>query len=108
MRGIGVSGGVGWVCDTWCAYMNRFSPAPPSHCGRFTLILKLDLMFLGPMMEYFSKREQMINLVSYGSTLKQLTRSKISPKNDAWKKIDQFGTTFSLVAHDALGLNVVR
>ena len=38
MRGIGVSAGVGWHCDPWHAYLNRFSPAPSSHCGLCTLI----------------------------------------------------------------------
>ena len=38
MRGIGVSAGVGCYCDPWRAYLNRFSPAPSSHCGRCKLI----------------------------------------------------------------------
>ena len=38
MHGIGVSGGVVWLCDPWRDYLNRFSPAPSSHCGRCTLI----------------------------------------------------------------------
>ena len=31
-------GRVGCYCDPWCAYLNRFSPAPSFHCGRCTLI----------------------------------------------------------------------
>ena len=38
MRGIGVSMGVDWYCDPWSAYLNWFSPAPSSHCGRCILI----------------------------------------------------------------------
>ena len=38
IRGIGVLGGAGWLCETWHAYLNRFIPAPSSHCGRCTLI----------------------------------------------------------------------
>ena len=38
MRGIGVLGRVGLLCETWRAYLNRFRPAPSSHCGCCTLI----------------------------------------------------------------------
>ena len=38
MHGIGVSAGAGCYCDTWRAYLNRFSPAPSSQCRRCTLI----------------------------------------------------------------------
>ena len=38
LRGIEVSGGVGWLCEPWRAYLKRFSPAPFSHWGRCTLI----------------------------------------------------------------------
>ena len=38
MHGIGELGGLGWLCEPWRAYLNRFSPAPSSHCGRCTLI----------------------------------------------------------------------
>ena len=38
MHGIGELGGVGWFCEPWSAFLNRFSPAPSSHCGRCTLI----------------------------------------------------------------------
>ena len=33
-----VLGGVGWLCDPWRDYLNRFSPATSSHWGRCTLI----------------------------------------------------------------------
>ena len=36
--GIGVAEGDGWFDDPWCAYLNRFSPAPSSHWGFCTLI----------------------------------------------------------------------
>ena len=38
MRGIEVPGGVGWLCEPRRAYLKRFSPAPSSHWGRYTLI----------------------------------------------------------------------
>ena len=38
MWGIGVLGVVGWLCEPWHTYLNRFSPAPSSHYGRCTLI----------------------------------------------------------------------
>ena len=31
-------GRVGCYCDPWRAYLERFIPAPSSHCGRCTLI----------------------------------------------------------------------
>ena len=38
MRGIGVLGGVGWLCEPWRTYLNRFISASSSHCDRCTLI----------------------------------------------------------------------
>ena len=38
MRGIEVSGGVGWLWGPWRAYLKRSIPAPSSHWGRCTLI----------------------------------------------------------------------
>ena len=31
-------GGVGWLWEPWCSYLNRFSPAPSSHWGLCKLI----------------------------------------------------------------------
>ena len=38
MRENEVSGGVGWLCDPWRAYLKRFSSVPSSHWGCCTLV----------------------------------------------------------------------
>ena len=61
MWGIGVSGGVVLLCEPWRAYLNMFSPATSSHCGRFTLIRYAGTR--DPRMQWWVARTKVITIL---------------------------------------------